>query len=532
MLKFENLNIYTKDKTLVKNVSFSIERGEILSLVGESGSGKSLTCLSVLSILAEQLSVSGSIFFTDRNGHAERIDNMSHKKRKEYALKKIAYVFQEPLTALNPVQTCGQQLKENIELCGLKRKNEIDARACELLAAVELNDFQRVLNSFPFQLSGGQRQRVMIAMAMAGDPDLIIADEPTTALDVLLQDEILGLLKKLCIENKRSMLLVSHDIDAVAKFSDRIAVMYKGEIVEIGQTNSIIQSPQHIYTKALLACKPKPQNKGFYLQTLNDSLDNPDFKATAIPQESHSDETLGSMTHLVKDYKDGAKVYRALSDLSFEIKKGASVGLIGESGSGKSTISKLMVKLEKLDSGSIEFDFKNNKPLSSNIQMIFQDPFAALNPALKVGSMLEEVLNKHQSELGKLEKEQSLNNLLIKVGLTPEDANKYPNEFSGGQRQRLCIARALAAKPVLLICDESTSALDLSVQAQILNLLKELQVTENLSILMITHSMAVAAWFCQYLVLLKNGEIVEQGPSRHLIENSTNAYTKALLAHT
>lgn len=206
--------------------------------------------------------------------------------------------------------------------------------------------------------------------------------------------------------------------------------------------------------------------------------------------------------------------------------------MIGESGSGKSTISKLMVKLEKLDSGSIEFDFKNNKPLSSNIQMIFQDPFAALNPALKVGSMLEEVLNKHQSELGKLEKEQSLNNLLIKVGLTPEDANKYPNEFSGGQRQRLCIARALAAKPVLLICDESTSALDLSVQAQILNLLKELQVTENLSILMITHSMAVAAWFCQYLVLLKNGEIVEQGPSRHLIENSTNAYTKALLAHT
>jgi len=532
MLRFENLNIHSKDKHLVKNISFSIERGEILSLVGESGSGKSLTCLSVLSILAEQLKVSGSVFFTDKNGMEDKIDNMGNVKRKDYALKKIAYVFQEPLTALNPVQTCGMQLKENIQLCGIKGKSNIEARALELLAAVELNDFQRVLSSFPFQLSGGQRQRVMIAMAMAGDPDLIIADEPTTALDVLLQDEILGLLKKLCIDNKRSMLLVSHDIDAVSKFSDRIAVMYKGEIVEIGQTNDIIQSPQHIYTKALLACKPKPQNKGFYLPTLNDSLDNHGFKAAVIPHEKPSDETLGSLSNLVKDYTDGSKVYRALNGLSFDIKKGASVGLIGESGSGKSTISKLMVQLETLDSGKIEFDFKNNKPLSSNIQMIFQDPFAALNPALKVGAMLEEVLNKHQPDLGQSERDQTLNNLLVKVGLNPEDAQKYPNEFSGGQRQRLCIARALAAKPVLLICDESTSALDLSVQAQILNLLKELQVTENLSILMITHSMAVAAWFCNYLVLLKNGEIVEQGPSQQLIEQSTNEYTKALLSHT
>jgi peptide/nickel transport system ATP-binding protein len=530
MLQIEDLHISSKDTVLVKNVSFKIERGEILSLVGESGSGKSLTCLSVLSILAEQLSVKGDITFTDVNGNSERIDNMDNKKRKEYALKKIAYVFQEPLTALNPVQTCGQQLKENIEICGIKGKSEIQNRACELLAAVELVDFQRILNAFPFQLSGGQRQRVMIAMAMAGDPDLIIADEPTTALDVLLQDEILGLLKKLCIENKRSMLLVSHDIDAVARFSDRIAVMYKGEIVELGETNNIIQSPQHIYTKALLACKPKPQNKGFYLQTLNDK--RTDFKAVAIPKESSSEEVLGKMSHLVKDYKDGAKVYRALNDLSFEIKKGSSVGLIGESGSGKSTISKLMVKLEKLESGSIDFDFKNNKPLSSNIQMIFQDPFAALNPALKVGTMLEEVLQKHQAELDKRERNLALNVLLSKVGLSAEDASKYPNEFSGGQRQRLCIARALAAKPELLICDESTSALDLSVQAQILNLLKDLQVTENLSILMITHSMAVAAWFCQYLVVLKNGEIVEQGLSSDLIDHPENEYTKAMVSHT
>ena len=273
MLHVEGLHISSKDNVLVKNVSFSIKRGEIFSLVGESGSGKSLTCLSILSILAEQLLVKGSITFTNSSGISERIENMDSKTRKEYALKKIAYVFQEPLTALNPVQTCGQQLKENIELCGLKGKKEINLRACELLAAVELVDYQRVLNAFPFQLSGGQRQRVMIAMAMAGDPDLIIADEPTTALDVVLQDEILGLLKKLCVENNRSMLLVSHDIDAVARFSDRIAVMYKGEIVELGQTRDIIQAPQHLYTKALLACKPKPQNKGYYLQTLNDSID-------------------------------------------------------------------------------------------------------------------------------------------------------------------------------------------------------------------------------------------------------------------
>ena len=532
MLHVEGLHISSKDNVLVKNVSFSIKRGEIFSLVGESGSGKSLTCLSILSILAEQLLVKGSITFTNSSGISERIENMDSKTRKEYALKKIAYVFQEPLTALNPVQTCGQQLKENIELCGLKGKKEINLRACELLAAVELVDCQRVLNAFPFQLSGGQRQRVMIAMAMAGDPDLIIADEPTTALDVVLQDEILGLLKKLCVENNRSMLLLSHDIDAVARFSDRIAVMYKGEIVELGQTRDIIQAPQHLYTKALLACKPKPQNKGYYLQTLNDSIDGADFIPSAIPIETSSDEVLGKLAHLVKDYRDGTKVYRALNDLSFEIKKGASVGLIGESGSGKSTISRLMVKLEKLDKGSIEFDFKNNKPLTSNIQMIFQDPFAALNPALKVGNMLDEVLQKHQSELNKGERKAALETLLTKVGLCADDAQKYPNEFSGGQRQRLCIARALAAKPVLLICDESTSALDLSVQAQILNLLKDLQVTENLSVLMITHSMAVAAWFCQYLVVLKNGEIIEQGESKNLIEHPINEYTKAMVSHT
>ena len=531
MLHVENLSISTKDQTLVNSISFQVKRGEVFSMVGESGSGKSLTCLSILSILSDQLSVQGAITFCDINEVSERIENMDHAKRKHYALKKIAYVFQEPLTALNPAQTCGQQLKENIQLCGVRGKAEIHQRALELLAAVELHENDRILNSFPFQLSGGQRQRIMIAMAMAGDPDLIIADEPTTALDVLLQDEILGLLKRLCVENGRSMLLVSHDIDAVARFSDRIAVMYKGEIVEMGPTKNIVQDPQHLYTKALLACKPKPQNKGYYLPTLSDALTAHGFVAKAISKEQVSDEILANLSHLGKTYQDGRKVYRALNDLSFEIKKGMSLGLIGESGSGKSTISKIMVKLENLTNGVIEYDFKNNKPLSSNIQMIFQDPFAALNPALKVDAMLNEVLQIHQSELNQVERKNALELLLQKVGLQASDADKYPNEFSGGQRQRLCIARALAAKPVLLICDESTSALDLSVQAQILNLLKELQVTESLSILMVTHSMAVAAWFCQYLVVLKNGEIVEQGASEDLIQNAQNPYTKSMLNH-
>lgn len=529
MLEIQNLHISSGTNSLVKGISLQMNRSEIFSLVGESGSGKSLTCLSLLNLLPSQLKTTGNILFTDSANKTHELTNMSQVLRSELALKKIAYVFQEPLTALNPVQTCGKQLHENIALCGYKGKSVQKALAEKLLKDVELYDTQKVLTAYPFQLSGGQRQRVMIAMALAGNPELIIADEPTTALDVLLQDGILSLLRKICVERGSSVLLVSHDIDAVAKYSDRIAVMYKGEIVETGNTDSILNSPQNLYTKALLACKPRADKKGIYLSTLSDTMQSGGDHFKRFPSEPLEGKVQASLNNTGKDFKSNGKIYTALKEVSFEIKKGSSTGLIGESGSGKSTISRLLVQLEDSDRGQIVYDFDNKDELSSNVQMIFQDPFAALNPSIQVEQMLKEVINKHQSNIKNARQECIL--LLEKVGLQASDLSKYPSQFSGGQRQRLCIARALAAKPQLLICDESTSALDLSVQAQILNLLKELQLKEQLSILMVTHSMSVAAWFCNYLIVLKNGEIIEQGKTEDLIHNPKQDYTKVLLTH-
>ncbi len=523
LIEFSHLNINAGPSALVKDVCLGIERGEILSLVGESGSGKSLTCLSILDLLPKTLKVSGDIFFESKQNGLCNLRQLPPKQLRQIALKEIAYIFQEPMTALNPVQTCGQQLIENIKLCGFKNK-EAKEKLIALLDMVDLKDYKRVIHSYPFQLSGGQRQRVMIAMALAGNPTLLIADEPTTALDVLLQEEILGLLKSICKTQQKSMLFVSHDLDAVKQFSDRTAVMYKGDILEVNQTTELINNPQHNYTKALLACKPSPEKKGFYLTTLRDA-ENVDFVSKPLPSITVHDKTVLEVADLRKLY-DGK--FKALENISFTIREGESVGLIGESGSGKSTISKVLVNLETKTGGHIKFDFSNKDSLSSNVQMVFQDPFAALNPSLKVNTMLEEVFHIHQPKIkGKVLKEEMVL-LLNKVGLQASDLEKYPANFSGGQRQRLCIARALAVKPTLLICDEATSALDLSVQAQILNLLKDLQASERLTVLMITHSMAVAAWFCNSIIVLKNGEIVEQGDAIELFANPKNEYTRLL----
>ncbi len=528
LLEISELRISAAGHELVKGISLGVQTGEILSIVGESGSGKSLTCLSILNLLAPNLKVTGSILFHGADGKTQLLGLDPHA-RSRFALKHIAYIFQEPLSALNPVQTCGKQLMENIALCGVKTRSEQLARAKKLLVDVELTNTEKVLKSYPFQLSGGQRQRVMIAMALAGEPELIIADEPTTALDVLLQDEILGLIKELCRKQGKSVLFVSHDIDAVYKFSDRIAVMYKGEIVESDRSERIIMQPSHPYTKALLECKPKPEKRGTYLSTLADTMEQ------RMPQRFQEQETgenvLVKVSDLSKVYRHAGKAFVALDHVSFNIRQGESLGLIGESGSGKSTISKLLVRLENRTGGDIIYDFSNGKPLTSNVQMIFQDPFSALNPSVKVEDMLQEVIAQHQPELSSAQVAAQIDELLLKVGMGPSDKLKYPSNFSGGQRQRLCIARALAARPSLLICDESTSALDLSVQAQILNLLKSLQIHEHLSILVITHSMAVAAWFCHYLVVLKNGKIVEQGEAQELINNPQDPYTKAMVGH-
>ena len=308
------------------------------------------------------------------------------------------------------------------------------------------------------------------------------------------------------------------------------AVMYKGEIVESGAVDTIIHHPVQLYTKALLACKPRPEKKGFALKTIADYTAEV-LEDKALVELPDSGESLLKVHLLHKEYHKDQKTFRALKGVSFDMKRGQSIGLIGESGSGKSTISKILVELESASGGKIQYDFDNDLPLSSNVQMIFQDPFSALNPSLRVGAAIDEVIAHHQPALSASERITQIDLLLTKVGLSAADKNKYPGDFSGGQRQRICIARALAAKPRLLICDESTSALDLSVQAQILNLLKELQISEQLSVLMITHSMAVAAWFCSYLIVLKDGYIVEQGKTDVLIDHPSADYTKAMVTH-
>ncbi|MES2618255.1 MAG: ABC transporter ATP-binding protein [Bacteroidota bacterium] len=523
LLEIQNLRINSHQQPLVKGINLTINKGEILSIVGESGSGKSLTCLSILQLLPKTLTVNGIINYQPQGTDAV-IDLIQQEKKalRKLSLKEIAYIFQEPMTALNPVQTCGKQIKENLKLCGVT-SSQMDERATALLNMVELKDHQRVLSSYPFQLSGGQRQRVMIAMALAGNPQLLIADEPTTALDVLLQEEILGLLKQICKTQGKSMLFISHDLDAVKQFSDRTAVMYKGEIIETKATHELVTNPEHPYTKALLNCKPSPSKKGHYLSTIDQPNSIPFNDSTNI----EGSKIIATVKDLSKSF--GRQQFKALKDITFSIAEGDSIGLIGESGSGKSTISKILVELEAPSIGKVAYSFGNDKQLSSNVQMVFQDPFASLNPNLSVRSMLKEVFTIHRKELNDAQINEAMEALLVKVGLQVSDLNKYPNNFSGGQRQRLCIARALAVKPKLLICDEATSALDLSVQAQILNLIKELQISEHLTILMITHSMAVAAWFCNRIIVLKNGEMVEQGTTEQMMQAPADQYTKMLL---
>jgi peptide/nickel transport system ATP-binding protein len=530
MLSVDNLSIKASGVSLLNQVSFKLNSQELLGIVGESGSGKSLTCLAIGGLLPKTLTVAGQIVYTDANGQSHDCIPMTPELRKMLALKHFAYVFQEPLTALNPVQTCGQQLRENLKLVGVKGRQAIEEQLIALLKEVELYDYERVASSYPFELSGGQRQRVMIAMALAGDPDIIIADEPTTALDANVQDGILKLLKTLCVQKGKSVILISHDLDAVAKYADRIAVFYKRQIIETGPTQTLINNPQQAYTKALLQCKPNPDRRGHYLVSIDNGQAQLNTSAYADAPPSDAQSILHIDT-LSKTYTSKIGTVKALNNISFDIKKGWCTALIGESGSGKSTLSKLLVQLEASTEGQISYQIGSGQLLSSQVQMIFQDPFAALNPKHRIQTMFHEVLIKHRPDLdhqGRITHSQSL---MQKVGLQANDLEKYPNAFSGGQRQRICIARALAVGPQLLICDESTSALDLSVQAQILNLLKQLQVEEGLSLLLITHSMAVAAWMSDYLLVLQNGQLLEQGLTADLIKNSQSAYTQSLLSH-
>ena len=502
----------------VEDVSFEVYPGEILCIVGESGSGKSMSSNAVMGLLPKPhvRVVRGTIELEGLN-----LLEQDEKSMQQIRGSRVGMIFQEPMTALNPVMKVGAQLEEVFLVHGRYSKTERKAKVIEMLNDVGLPDPEIIGNSFPFMLSGGQRQRVMIAMALALEPSVLIADEPTTALDVTTQAQILQLIKDLQQRRGMGVIFITHDFGVVAEIADRVIVMQEGLMVEQGNAGQILNNPQHPYTQKLIAAVPE-------LHT--DTANNNDQSA------------LISVSKLNKTYrtaksiwgKKGRTVYAA-RNISFDIKKGETLGLVGESGSGKSTVGRCLVQLEQVDSGQLllegqdilALDRKQLLAVRQQIQMIFQDPYASLNPRRKVGDIIAEGPVIHGTS-----KPQALAKaaeLLELVGLDSSALKRYPHEFSGGQRQRIGIARALAMEPKLLVADEAVSALDVSVQAQVLDLLDEIKNRMQLSMLFITHDLRVAAKICDRIAVMKLGEIVEYGPVEEVFGNPQHEYTQLLL---
>lgn len=487
-------------RTVVSEISISVNRGEILGVVGESGSGKSVTFMSIMGLVPKAVveATRAVVHFDDLE-----YDLLSLTEEGQRALlrDKISYVFQEPMTALNPLMKCGKQVKEALPPDASKQD------VLKLFAEVELPDPDRVYDSYPHEISGGQRQRVMIAMALGSDPELLIADEPTTALDPLVQNAVVDLLVRACRERNMAMVFVSHDLDLVARTVDRIAVMDKGLLVEDGPSAQIYNDPKEKYTRHLLASRPRYADRPTDNRVLGEVI----LKGSSISK------TYEGMN------KDQS--FKALEDVSFQLHEGESLGLIGESGSGKSTLGKIAVRLISGDTGSI--DLLNADP--RKVQMVFQDPFSSLDPKQRIGDAIMEPMRYHKIVSSKKEAESEAKELLRKVGLNDEHFRRYPHEFSGGQRQRICIARALSVRPKVLVCDESVSALDVSVQAVILDLLYRLQKDTGVSYLFISHDLNVVSYLCNRIIVLKDGKVEEEGRTAQLLTSPQSEYTRSLL---
>jgi peptide/nickel transport system ATP-binding protein len=523
LLAFENYSIRFGDLTALTGLNLEVRQGEILGIIGESGSGKSVTFLSLLRLLPAHAKISGRVVFNSNSGEQD-LTLLRRSEIRKLALRKIAYIFQDALAALNPVMKIKAQMEECI---GTKMVfSEKHKLMNDWIEKLIPNQGERILNAYPHQLSGGQRQRVMIAMAMMANPQLIVADEPTTALDPLVQKAILDHLHQLVKDKHKTMVLISHDLKAIAQYCDRIAVFYQGALVELGITSELIANPKEAYTKALLNCKPTAKYRGFKLPTVKDFVDKKTFTPVPFPLQPASNELLIKGTAIDKTYSGN---FQALNKVDVRLHKGECLCIIGESGSGKSTLARIIVELEKPDDrASIVKTEEAHKP---GIQMVFQDPFASLNPAIRVDEAVEEVFQVYAPEMSKAERRKATEELLLEVGLDPSTCHKKPASFSGGQRQRIGIARALAANPSVLVCDEAVSALDISIQAQILNLLQKLRVNRNLSLIFITHDMNVTRYLADRVLVLQNGKLLEEGETEELFQNPHNAYAKELLSY-
>ncbi|MEZ5016803.1 MAG: ABC transporter ATP-binding protein [Flavipsychrobacter sp.] len=542
ILDVEQLSISFGDKDVfvaVNDLSFSLEKGKTLAIVGESGSGKSLSALSIIGLLPKEAHVTGTATLCIA-GADYVLMGKEHKKGVRGKL--IGMVFQEPMSALNPVMKIGKQLKESITIHQQLNNNEAKTLAVEWLGKVKLPNPSGIYDRYPHELSGGQKQRVMIAMAMCNNPSLLIADEPTTALDVTVQQEVVLLMKELQREHNTAMIFITHDLNLAAKTADSLLVMYKGDVVEHGAIKAVLEQPQHKYTKALLACRPSPDQKGKQLPVVADFLNDTLPKDRAYKVTATKDSILE--VDELKVYFEQKKslfskvpnFFKAVDGVSFQIKKGEVLGLVGESGCGKSTIGKALMGLLPITDGKVLYEGKDLASLDSKgwnamrteMQIIFQDPFASLNPRMTIGAMLMEPMKVHHI-VPTQELEDEAKRLLDMVHLPHDAMKRYPHQFSGGQKQRLGIARALALRPKLIICDEIVSALDVSVQAQILNLLKELQEKLGLSYLFISHDLNVVHYISDRVMVMQSGKIVEIGNADQVLLHPSHEYTQALV---
>ena len=504
----------------VKDVSFTLHRGQTIALVGESGSGKSVTARAVMRLLSKRAKVSDS---TSILYDGKDMARLPQSQMRFLRGNRLSMIFQEPMSSLNPVYKIGTQLAEVLRIHTKISKAAAWARAIELLAEVQIPDPESRINQYPHQLSGGQRQRVMIAMALANNPDVLIADEPTTALDVTVQAEILNLIKALKAKTGMAVILITHDLTVVRQFADHVYVMQHGLVREEGPTEQVFTNPQHAYTKRLLGAEPKGQANA--LEVGQDTvLSGKDVRVTYTLRRGGVFR--GSYSQL-----------QAVDGLSLTLKRGETLGLVGESGSGKTTFGQALLRLNTLNGGEVSFlderiethTRAQMKPLRSRMQIVFQDPFASLNPRMSVRQIIEEGLIVNRIGSGNADRLARVQKALRDAGMPDTILNRYPHEFSGGQRQRLAIARAIALEPEFILLDEPTSALDLSVQAQIIDLLRQLQRDRGLSYLFISHDLKVVRALCHRVIVMQNGQIVEQGPVQDVLERPATDYTKRLV---